>query len=210
MCVCVHACVRRTIKYVLVHFKLLPLLCYRQIFMACVALQQISVISLLTARCNKLKNREHCVHILKFTHIRHWKHFFCVCVWFQVGLITPVVDILWCWQLWHFLVISWTATFIIAYTGWLCPASALVWSAFSIILYYSPCAYSILTNISGLSCLLEVICSAAYFVCSGSSFLLCLFPCAIVFNSIYWICISLHFVFSIYINRKTFLTLFSR
>ncbi len=71
MCVCVHACVRRTIKYVLVHFKLLPLLCYRQIFMACVALQQISVISLLSARCNKLKNREHCVHILKFTHIRH-------------------------------------------------------------------------------------------------------------------------------------------
>ena len=42
-----------------------------------------------------------------------------------------------------------------------------------------------LTNISGLSCLLEVICSAAYFVCSGSSFLLCFFPCAIVFNSIY-------------------------
>ena len=34
MCVCVRACVRRTIKYVLVHFKLLPLLCYRQIFMA--------------------------------------------------------------------------------------------------------------------------------------------------------------------------------
>ena len=64
-------CVRRTMKYVFVHFKHLPLLCYWQIFMACVALQQTSVISLLSARCNKLENREHCVHILKFIHIRH-------------------------------------------------------------------------------------------------------------------------------------------
>ncbi len=74
MCVSVHACVRRTMKYVFAHFKLLPLLCYRQIFMACVLLQQTSVISLLSARCNKLENRERCVHILKFIHIRHWKH----------------------------------------------------------------------------------------------------------------------------------------
>ncbi len=71
MCVSVHACVRRTMKYVFAHFKLLPLLCYRQIFMACVLLQQTSVISLLSARCNKLENRERCVHILKFIHIRH-------------------------------------------------------------------------------------------------------------------------------------------
>ena len=44
--------------------------------MACVALQQISVFSLLSARCNKLENREHCVHILNFTHIRHFFLFF--------------------------------------------------------------------------------------------------------------------------------------
>ena len=74
MCVSVHACVRHTMKYVFAHFKLLPLLCYRQIFMACVLLQQTSVISLLSARCDKLENRERCVHILKFIHIRHWKH----------------------------------------------------------------------------------------------------------------------------------------
>ena len=42
--------------------------------MACVALQQISVISILSASCNKLENRQHCVHILKCIHIRHWKH----------------------------------------------------------------------------------------------------------------------------------------
>ena len=37
-----------------------------------------------------------------------------------------------------------------------------------------------MTNISGLSCLLVVICSDAYLVCSGWSFLFCFPPCAIV------------------------------
>ena len=107
--------------------------------------------------------------------------------------------------------ISWTATFIIMYTGWLCPASALVWSAFSIILYYSRCAYSISDKhfrpelFIGSTLFWRVFCVFMF-----EFFCLFFFPCAIVFNSIYWICISFHFVFSIYNNRKTFLTLFSR
>ena len=51
--------------------------------------------------------------------------------------------------------------------------------------------------------LLVVICFDTYFVCSGSScwFLLC--SSAVVSDSIYWICVSLHLVFSTY-NKKRF------
>ena len=124
---------------------------------------------------------------------------------------------MWCWQLWHSLVTSWTATFIIAYTGWLCPvpASALVWSAFNLFVLFPSSLQYFWQKFPAWVALLVVICfiGSNLFWCIFCVFRLWLLVLSvlsvIVSDSIYWICIFLHFAFSAY-NKKTFLALVSR